>query len=101
MRTVLLLSASLMLPVFGETIDDVIRLSKGGVSDDIITTWASRQPRVAPTADNILKLQEAKVSDKVIMALISNGKPGEAEHAVTKDGWIRKANIPQEQARAK
>lgn len=60
----------------GEGIDDVMKLAKAGLSQDVLMAFvdACTAP-LDPTADEIKALRDAGVSPTVIVAMIDHGKP--------------------------
>lgn len=72
----LLLSVAPLFAIQRDLIDDVIRMSRSGVSDEVIIDFVNaRQERFDATADDIIALKNAGVSKQVIGAVI--GKAGE------------------------
>jgi hypothetical protein len=61
----------------GLTVDDVIRMSKAGLSDDIIIQQVRKQaPHFDLSADQLIQLKSARVSDRVINAMIEPSNVG-------------------------
>ena len=57
------------------TNDSVIKLSKAGLSDDLIVQSIEAQPSEFTTdADSLLALKTAGVSDRVIQAMVNRGR---------------------------
>src|SRR5437667_343642 len=56
------------------TNDSIIKMSKAGLSDDIIISTLGSQPvKFSTSADDLIALKKAGVSDKVIAAVMTKG----------------------------
>jgi hypothetical protein len=66
-----LVAVCLVLPAFAGVVDEAVALAQSGVSEEVQTTWASRQGAVI-TAQDIVALRAGGVSSGVIIALIRN-----------------------------
>src|ERR1043165_9000721 len=72
--SLLALAAVLALPVFAQSVvEDAIRLSQGGVGEEVMIAWAEKQNTGGLAAQDIIHLKEAKVPDRAIAALIRGG----------------------------
>src|SRR5436190_23670078 len=83
------LAAVLALPVFAQSavIDDAIKLSRGGVGEEVMIAWAEKQDAGALSAADIILLKEAKVPDRAIATLIRSGaKSMPANYMIKSDG---------------
>jgi hypothetical protein len=66
------------------TVNDVIRLSQAGISDDIIIQQMRNKGQTFDlTTDEILRLKAASVSDSVIRAMVGSTKPATVAGAPT------------------
>jgi hypothetical protein len=67
------------------TVDDVIRLSKAGLSDDVIIQQIRKKgQRFDLSTDQLVQLKSASVSERVIQAMIEpteDTAPSQAEKA--------------------
>lgn len=78
----LLLSVAPLFAIQTDLIDDVIRMSRSGVSDEVIIDFVkARQEHFVASADDIIALKNAGVSKQVIGAVI--GKAGETRAVAT------------------
>jgi hypothetical protein len=60
------------------TNEDVIKLSKGGLSDDFIIDLVNQRPgQLAVDARRLVELKENQVTERVIRAMVDKAKPGE------------------------
>lgn len=60
------------------TVDDVIKLSKAGLSDDVIIAQINKRPQPFDlNADQLLQLKAANVSDRVIAAMVGSKSSSE------------------------
>ena len=81
---VMMLSAVLALAQSVVNNDAVIKMSKAGLSEDIILATVNGQPGSYTTgADALIALKSAGVTDKVISAMIAKGSGGGAAAPVT------------------
>src|SRR5438105_14620712 len=72
--SLLALAAVLALPVFAQgVVEDAIRLSQGGVGEEVLVAWAEKQGSQNLTAQDIIRLKEAKVPDRAVAAMIRTG----------------------------
>lgn len=68
----------------GLTVEDVIKLSKAGLSDDVIIAQIKKRPQPFNlSTDQLIQLKSAKVSDRVIQAMtesqgVTENAPGSA-----------------------
>ena len=78
------------------TMQDVIRLTKAGVSDDvIIEELKSHKERFLLSADQIIQLKQAKVSDRVIATMINpDGSGAQPARAVAAPRPVTPAKPP-------
>ena len=84
MRFVLLLAcvAALCFSQATLTNDAIIKMTKGGLSEDLILSSIHSQPgKYSTSADDLIALKNAGVSDKVIAAMLSGGGPAPAAAA--------------------
>ena len=66
------------------TIDDVLKLSHAGVSDDVITRKIVKSGQTFDlSTDEILKLKSAGISDRVIQAMLGSQPTSEKSAEVT------------------
>ena len=90
---VLCVGASVMA---ADVVSDTIKLSEGGVNEDVILAWAQQQPSFQASAENIIALKDHKVSDKVILTLIKGNENTPlsvtSNRVVADHGWLRKSD---------
>lgn len=67
-----LFAAVLAVPAFAAVVDDAVRLATGGVSEEVMLSWAERQSGYEITAADIVAMKDAKVPDRVVVALIKH-----------------------------
>ena len=72
--SLVLLAAVMALPVFADgLVDDCIKLTQGGVGEEVIVAWAERQGGSNLSATDVLRLKDGKVPDRAIAALLRAG----------------------------
>jgi hypothetical protein len=52
------------------TVDDAIKLARGGISEEVILAWAENQGPAKLSRADIFRMHDSNVSDKVIVALL-------------------------------
>jgi len=90
-----LLAAVLAMPAFAQVVDDAVRLAAGGVSEDVMVTWAERQSGHEISAADIVALKDAKVSDRVIIALIR--RSADTEMAAVEPEPVQRREVVRQQ----
>jgi hypothetical protein len=79
----LLMAATSLFAAPAKLVDDVIRMSKKGISDDVIVAFIDAAPDRAPlSADDVILLSQSGVSRNVIQALL---EPPAADEEPTAD----------------
>ena len=91
---VLCVGASIMA---ADVVSDTIKLTEGGVGEDVVLAWAQQQPSFQANAENIIALKDHKVSDKVILTLIKGYeniplKAAPSNRVASDRGWLRKSD---------
>jgi hypothetical protein len=72
-------------PAFAVTVDEIVSLSRAGVSDDIILALIDRDKSILPIGpEQILKLRGEGVSEAVIVAMLKSGR-AEGDDAARRD----------------
>jgi hypothetical protein len=82
---IVVLATVLAFPVLAEVVDDAISLSKGGVTEDVIVTWAEHQNIRSLSTQDIVRLKEGNVPDRAISAMIkvaANNRDTSSERTV-------------------
>jgi len=92
-----LLAAVMAVPAFAEVVDDAVKMAAGGVSDEVMISWAERQSGHEISAADIVSLKGAKVPDRVIIALIR--RSGEDEMAIAPQQVQRREVVRQQPVR--
>ena len=91
---VLCVGASIMA---ADVVSDTIKLTEGGVGEDVVLAWAQQQPSFQASAENIIALKDHKVSDKVILTLIKGNeniplKAAPSNRVASDRGWLRRSD---------
>ena len=61
------------------TKEEIIKLAKAGISDEVIITFVKRNPLYSDlTSDDIIELKKAGVSDNVLSSLLAKTEPAPA-----------------------
>jgi hypothetical protein len=89
MRALVILALSLVVlagfsrPVAAVTPDDIVRLTKSGVSDDVILALVARDRTIfALNPDDLVALKQQGLSEAVLVAMLKSGREeGEAAFA--------------------
>src|SRR5256885_6243377 len=76
---VLALAACTPTPAGAVTLAEVVSLSKGGFSEQVILALIERdQTLFSLSSDQLVKLQREGVSDTILLALLKSGRPNDA-----------------------
>ena len=77
---VLVLFFSIPLTASADTTkEEIIKLAKAGISDEVIITFVKKNPLYSDlTSDDIIELKKAGVSDKVLSSLLARTEPAPA-----------------------
>jgi hypothetical protein len=67
----------LSLSALAGTVEDAIKLSKAGLSEEVIVAWADAQVDVSLSGPDIVRLHESKVPDRAIVALVKRSSKAE------------------------
>src|SRR5215510_7290781 len=76
MKVLSLLFAFALLAGAQETLtnDSIVKMVKGGLSDDVILTVIQKQPgKYSLTPDDLVKLKQQGVSEKILNAILNKG----------------------------
>lgn len=94
-KVLLLATLTIGASVFAaDVVDDAIKLSNSGVSDEVVQAWAEQQHGFSGTAENIIALKDHKVSDRVIVTLMKGNESTPLTSKVVQDrGWLRRADV--------
>ncbi len=93
MRAVCLLVLLALLPATGSaaTIDEIVSMTKSGVSESVVLAYIARDKTIfTMDSDTLVKLKDAGVSEAVVLAMLKSGR-SEADAALKADEAARLA----------
>jgi hypothetical protein len=90
---IVLVAALLPIPARAATVDQIVALSKAGVSEPVILTLIDRDKTIFTLdAEQLVTLKNEGVSDRIVLAMLKSGRQ-EADAAARAEAALQQAHI--------